>query len=799
MQFGKVKQHGTTASFIGALIFFHTHVVLTSGADEKFIDAQRRFSSLSVGRNNNTTSHDYLVAPPPAARRLSSCPNSCFGNTCEYWITGGYSCTVMETTHGCDCTSCECGADVDDGVLCASSCYGGTCDYWSNNTCSAMESYGCDCSGCTCANDGDAAADDSGACPSSCFGASCDYWLSVNPSYTCPLMETTYSCDCTACDCAAPPSGTPTLSSSPTFSPNPTPTPQTCLSTCYGRSCDGWDTTCSQLEGDYDCDCTGCACDCYEGGCCNTNDGAEGSHGKGCVTGYDTGLSACGAYDTETFSSNDMCCACGGGTSTQEPTLSPTLSDQPTVTSQPTLVSANYLKIDGTGNCSTLNLINDVFAPIARTADGRRYYEGQAQGLKLYYDSDCAGDGSSSAAWIIDNHTPSTDALHDLDGDGRCLYAAEIWAVSGNEPPLGEYDWNVNCNAEDEGWQVMPLSVAVLNPTSIPTATPVPTVTFHPTRKPTWSPSPAPSVTLQPTLVAASYFQVNGSCAYLGVYDDINDVYAPVARTLDGRYFYQGQANGMFLYFDIDVNGGAQGGLANVWVFDYDEPSSTAPHDLDGDRHSYFAGYAQYDEAEPPVGTRTWLVACSEAGFSEIDITISPVSPSLAPSVTPVPSTSRRPTPMPTVVYFVAQTCTELAGILGNLDFDGAVVNVLRNVSCPGAFGIRSVAVRIMSTVGAVIKVDIDDDSESRIFKVGGGARVDVESLTLTEGRLRNLDGGFGGAIYVDGGSTLNMTDVTLRDNIAEVSRDMRMLFVKHVLTLCSHAHCLLRVAVECF
>ena len=635
-----------------------------------------------------------------------------------------------------------------------------------------MEGYDCDCSGCTCANDEDATADD---CPLSCFGYSCDYWLSANPAYTCTLMETEYSCDCTACDCAAP-SGAPTLSSSPTTSLNPTPTPQTCLSTCYGRSCDGWDTTCSSLEGDYDCDCTGCACGCYEDECCNTNEGAEGSHGKGCVSGYDTDPSACGAYDDENFSSNDMCCACGGGTSTQEPTLSPTLSDPPTVTSQPTLVPAYYLLVNATGSCqggergSALELISDVYAPIARTADGRWHYEGQREGFHLYFDSDCDGDGDAVGTsdlpdvWAFDINTPSTEAPYDLDEDGSCSFGAYTGAT-GNEPPLGVHEWKVVCNGY---WELFSLSITMLVPTSIPTATPVPSVTFNPTPEPTPPPSPAPSVTAQPTLVAASFFQVNGSCAFTG---GINDVYAPAARTKDGRYYYQGQSKGMFLYFDSDLDGAAVGGATNVWVFDDNEPSTTASSDLDGDGSSRVRGFVEYDAAEPPVGTTAWSIACSLNSFAELDITITLLSPSLAPSVTPAPSTSHRPTATPTVDYFVAQTCPELGVILGGLDFDGAVVNVLQNITCPAALEVRTVAVRIMSTVDAVIKVDASETSESRVLNIGGGARVELETLTLTGGFSSN----FGGAIYVDGGSTLNMTSVAVRDNTAAVSHNIEM------------------------
>jgi hypothetical protein len=32
----------------------------------------------------------------------------CYGETCDYWATGGYSCNQLETYFSCSCTGCEC-------------------------------------------------------------------------------------------------------------------------------------------------------------------------------------------------------------------------------------------------------------------------------------------------------------------------------------------------------------------------------------------------------------------------------------------------------------------------------------------------------------------------------------------------------------------------------------------------------------------------------------------------------------------------------------------------------------------
>ena len=44
-----------------------------------------------------------------------------------------------------------------------------------------------------------------------------------------------------------------------------------------------------------------------------------------------------------------------------------------------------------------------------------------------------------------------------------------------------------------------------------------------------------------------SSFVLSGACAYSNA---INDVYAPVNTTSDGRWYYKGQTRGMFIYFE---------------------------------------------------------------------------------------------------------------------------------------------------------------------------------------------------------------------------------------------------------
>ena len=87
------------------------------------------------------------------------------------------------------------------------------------------------------------------------------------------------------------------------------------------------------------------------------------------------------------------------------PSLS--LSSLPTVTALPTLVKPPFAL---SGSCAALSYLNDVYEPVARTADGRFYYRAQGYWRYAYYDADCSGDGSYGAMWIIDNNEPSTTA-----------------------------------------------------------------------------------------------------------------------------------------------------------------------------------------------------------------------------------------------------------------------------------------------------------------------------------------------------------------------------------------------------
>lgn len=38
----------------------------------------------------------------------STCEDTCYGQSCEFWGQYGYTCSVLENTYGCACDGCSC-------------------------------------------------------------------------------------------------------------------------------------------------------------------------------------------------------------------------------------------------------------------------------------------------------------------------------------------------------------------------------------------------------------------------------------------------------------------------------------------------------------------------------------------------------------------------------------------------------------------------------------------------------------------------------------------------------------------
>jgi hypothetical protein len=90
--------------------------------------------------------------------------------------------------------------------------------------------------------------------------------------------------------------------------------------------------------------------------------------------------------------------------------------------------SAEPYPFELTGTCSFNSEIDDVYAPVNTTGDGRWYYKGQRHNLFVCFDSDCDGPPgpvSSQDVWLIESDEPSNTASSDLDGDGECLNSGD--------------------------------------------------------------------------------------------------------------------------------------------------------------------------------------------------------------------------------------------------------------------------------------------------------------------------------------------------------------------------------------
>ena len=161
-------------------------------------------------------------------------------------------------------------------------------------------------------------------------------------------------------------------------------------------------------------------------------------------------------------------------------------------------------------------------------------------------------------------------------------------------------------------------------------------------------------VTRHVTAATPYSFELTGSCAWNS---DINDLYAPVNKTSDGRWYFKGQNGGLYIYFDSDCDGTSGASVSDIpdmWVIDSDEPSRTASSDLDGDGDCSNSGdgyKARYlsTEMEPPIGTHTWSVWCLNAA-RDVDLTTVLIeAPTFSPTVTQHPTVSVPPTLAPTL------------------------------------------------------------------------------------------------------------------------------------------------------
>lgn len=107
-------------------------------------------------------------------------------------------------------------------------------------------------------------------------------------------------------------------------------------------------------------------------------------------------------------------------------------------------------KLQLSGACDSLSILNTEFIKQGVTADNKPYYQSKDGSYYLYYDKDCNGAGwyPNPPSWILeafpDGSKPSTTAASDLDGDGKCNFDGRVTSTDAVPPPRAE--WQLSCN-----------------------------------------------------------------------------------------------------------------------------------------------------------------------------------------------------------------------------------------------------------------------------------------------------------------------------------------------------------------
>ena len=193
--------------------------------------ASKRFSFVVLCLYMVWTTAEEMLQMEPRQLTDAECPATCFGYTClfllDYEDNAGdvYTCSILESQYGCDCSGCDCCVSTDAG---ATDQYGDGCDEyaaspgWCGNYDDPAFSSNEMCCGCG----GGVSSGVSSGCPVVSEGWTCDQYYASNPAYTCEMLEMTWGYDCSGCTCGA--TSPPSVSSQPTATPNPTPAPITC-------------------------------------------------------------------------------------------------------------------------------------------------------------------------------------------------------------------------------------------------------------------------------------------------------------------------------------------------------------------------------------------------------------------------------------------------------------------------------------------------------------------------------------------------------------------------------------------
>ena len=423
---------------------------------------------------------------------------------------------------------------------------------------------------------------------------------------------------------------------------------------CYYDSCGGGD------GGDDDDD---------GGDCFDTDNGATDPYGDGCGY-YDAYPSDCGGYDDNDFSSDDMCCACDGGSENASPDCVPSHSSY-------SCDGGSFIVADG---CA-----DDTCSDCASTLDYTAWTGGEWYCDDTYFYQDVGGDGSFETMGPLMCYYDSCGG-GDEDEEEVNSYAYDVVDYVGSYSYDGgmiDYGGSYSYGGDDDGGSYSYLfsSEGAPTPTAVPTGP-----SLSPTTLPTSEPTPLVVLSALATVSLAGF-----SCS------DYTDAEATVLEQAMGDVITNLQSteaigctsnrrltdrDTQHLRYGRRLDDGASASIGMSMSALSHHTDSTTSSELAAEINDALASAASTGSLASAISSRA-----SDAGLASLSsvsvssVTVSTLSPTEQPTTFPSSSPTGRPTtpaptPRPTGVY-----CTD--GVL-----NGDETSIDCGGTCPAcAFG----------------------------------------------------------------------------------------------------------------
>ena len=270
--------------------------------------------------------------------------------------------------------------------------------------------------------------------------------------------------------------------------------------------------------------------------------------------------------------------------------------------------------------------------------------------------------------------------------------------------------------------------------------------------------------------------KVSGTCASQSAY---NGLYSPVGFTASNKPWYKNE-NNRTLYYDPDCGLGSN---HNLWIFDSEDPSTTAKNDLDADETCNFWGYVTSTSSFPPMGTNIWEFYC-DGSWKDTSLVTTPIwhvryTTELFNKLSN--GGNSRMSNGATVMMMIGDykcsegECEGADTILKLDDVHGKIKCIDDNAKCVmDAEGSRR-SLDVDGTGGETLSVRAITFTNGEV-QIGGGmnvwnmATVDIYLCVFSQCRATGLELWYGGgAIFVgDGGSTVNIFSTIFTDNSAD-------------------------------